>query len=212
MESKVRVKIIFQDKTSARNKIPYCLEMITSKSSSFSLASAYTKQNPKEIITPTMYIKMTKNCEGFTKRRGYWKSYDTLTDKEKHFPVAFGIVMYTDVELFERLLRAIYRPHNYYCIHVDSKSNSNIKHAVAGIAACFDNVILSSKSYAVKWGTISVLNAELICMGDLWKYKKWKYFINLTGQEFPLRTNSELVQILESLNGYNDAAGRTPVP
>ena len=38
---------------------------------------------------------------------------------------------------------------------------------------------------------------------DLWKHKKWKYFINLTGQEFPLRTNWELVQILKAHNNGN---------
>ena len=38
-------------------------------------------------------------------------------------------------------------------------------------------------------------------MEALLKYKKWKYFINLTGQEFPLRTNWELVQILKVLGG-----------
>ena len=43
-----------------------------------------------------------------------------------------------------------------------------------------------------------------IFVQDLWKYKKWKYFINLTGQEFPLKTNLELVRILSSYNGAND--------
>jgi hypothetical protein len=36
------------------------------------------------------------------------------------------------------------------------------------------------------------------------KYKKWKYFINLTGQEFPLKTNQEIVKILKSYKGAND--------
>ena len=40
-------------------------------------------------------------------------------------------------------------------------------------------------------------------MEALLKYRKWKYFINLTGQEFPLKTNWELVQILKALNGTN---------
>ena len=42
-------------------------------------------------------------------------------------------------------------------------------------------------------------------MKDLWKrYKNWKYFINLTGQEFPLRTNNELVEILKTYKGTAD--------
>ncbi|XP_069115830.1 beta-1,3-galactosyl-O-glycosyl-glycoprotein beta-1,6-N-acetylglucosaminyltransferase-like isoform X2 [Argopecten irradians] len=37
--------------------------------------------------------------------------------------------------------------------------------------------------------------------------RTWKYFINLTGQEFPLRTNAELVKILKLYNGTNDVSG-----
>ena len=44
-------------------------------------------------------------------------------------------------------------------------------------------------------------------MEELWSHKKWKYFINLTGQEFPLKTNLELVRILTAYNGANDLEG-----
>lgn len=78
---------------------------------------------------------------------------------------------------------------------------------MTAMVKCFNNVFLSSRSVDVVWGTFSVLEPELICMQDLWKYKSWKYFINLTGQEFPLRTNYELVQILTAYNGANDLEG-----
>ena len=38
---------------------------------------------------------------------------------------------------------------------------------------------------------------------------EWRYFINLTGQEFPLKTNKELVRILSHYHGANDIAGTT---
>ena len=42
-------------------------------------------------------------------------------------------------------------------------------------------------------------------MEDLWQASAtWKYFINLTGQEFPLKTNAELVKILKVYNGANN--------
>ena len=105
----------------------------------------------------------------------------------------------------ERLLRAIYRPQNSYCIHVDSKSGDAFKKALAAIAQCFDNVFLASRSLDVQWGRFSVLEADLICMEDLWQASAtWKYFINLTGQEFPLKTNAELVKILKVFNGANN--------
>ncbi len=35
----------------------------------------------------------------------------------------------------------------------------------------------------------------------------WKYYINLTGQEWPLKTNLELVRILKAVNGSNLIVG-----
>ena len=59
------------------------------------------------------------------------------------------------------------------------------------------------------WGKFSVLEPELICMQDLLKRPGWKYFINLTGQEFPLKTNRELVPILRAFAGASDIEGVT---
>ena len=43
---------------------------------------------------------------------------------------------------------------------------------------------------------------------DLWQLKKWKYFINLTGQEFPLMTNLELIRTLKAMEGENVIVAR----
>ena len=32
----------------------------------------------------------------------------------------------------------------------------------------------------------------------------WRYYINLTGSAFPLKTNAELVEIFKLYNGTND--------
>ena len=115
--------------------------------------------------------------------------------------------MYKDVQQTERLLRAIYSPQNYYCIHVDTKSADVIHEAIKAIARCFDNVFVTSKSIDVQWGTYSVLEPELMCMQLLWNYTSWKFFINLTGQEWPLKTNLEIVKILKIFNGSNGIEG-----
>ena len=41
--------------------------------------------------------------------------------EEESFPLAYSILVYKDAEQVYRLLRAIYRPNNYYCLHVDKK-------------------------------------------------------------------------------------------
>ncbi len=49
-----------------------------------------------------------------------------------------------------------------------------------------------------------MVSAELQCMEDLLRLsEEWKYYINLTGEELPLVTNLELVNVLSKLRGTN---------
>ncbi len=162
------------------------------------------REHTKVPIYEEMYLEWTQDCDSFKLQRGYVTV--PLTLEEERFPIAFSIAMFTDVEQMERLLRAVYQPQNLYCIHVDVKSSLLIHKTVAAIASCFDNVFLASQITKVKWGDISVLLPHLYCMRDLVLHHrgKWKYFIDLAGQEFPLRTNYEIVQILKIFNGSND--------
>ena len=157
-------------------------------------------------LQPEDYIKMTLKCDQFILDRGYITDY--LTELERDFPIAFSLLMYKDAEQTERLLRAIYRPQNFYCIHVDFKSDDSIYSAMQGVASCFENVHVLTTRVDVQWGKFSVLEPELLCMEHLWnRSDAWRYFINLTGQEFPLRTNYELVRILQAYKGANDVGG-----
>ncbi|XP_002738561.1 beta-1,3-galactosyl-O-glycosyl-glycoprotein beta-1,6-N-acetylglucosaminyltransferase-like [Saccoglossus kowalevskii] len=149
------------------------------------------------------FLQLTQDCHTFTHAHGYFNK--PVTREEKDFPLAFGILMYKSVYQVEQLLRTIYRPHNTYCIHIDTKATYEIHVAMKAIVRCFDNVFIASKLNHVVWGDISILEAEKRCQEDsLKKDKTWKYYINLTGQEFPLKTNLEIVQILKELNGSVD--------
>lgn len=139
------------------------------------------------------------NCSSFVTSRGYPKQ--PASDDEFRFPIAYSLVVYKDFEQFEMLLRAVYQPQNIYCIHVDRKAQRQFQDKVGKLIKCFPNVYLASKSYHVIWGRMGVIEADLICMRDLLiRHKTWKYFINLTGQEFPLKTNWEIVQQLKTSN------------
>lgn len=153
-------------------------------------------------INDRSYPNLTADCQHFIASRGYIMS--SLTQEEEDFPLAYSIIAMKDAEMVERLLRAIYRPQNYYCINADKKAPNDFFSALSGIASCFPNVFLLNPRVDVKWGTFTVLEPELLCMKELWKYPKWKYFINLTGQEFPLKTNYELVKILTAYRGASD--------
>jgi len=169
-------------------------------------ADTFQKTHSKTVVPTVTFVKDAFNCKQFVARRRYATS--PVNREEAEFPIAFSILMFKDVEQFERLLRAVYRPQNLYCIHVDNKSNDDIHAAVRMIARCFENIFVVDQPYAVRWGTFSVLEPELACMRLLLKRsKKWKYFINLTGQEFPLKTNWQIVRILKAFNGSNNMEG-----
>ncbi|XP_061186522.1 beta-1,3-galactosyl-O-glycosyl-glycoprotein beta-1,6-N-acetylglucosaminyltransferase-like, partial [Saccostrea echinata] len=150
------------------------------------------------------FNELTRDCTKFRKSRGY--IIDSSTDEEMCFPIAYSILVYKSPQQFEILLRAIYRPQNFYCVHIDKKASDNIFKEISSIIRCFSNVFLAPMRISVEWGKMSVLTPEIQCMKVLLKFS-WKYFINLTGQEFPLRTNYELVRILKIFNGSNEAEG-----
>ncbi len=150
------------------------------------------------------YIRMTSHCESFIKNRGYITQ--PLSKEELEFPIAFSISVYSDIEQVERLLRAIYMPQNYYCLHVDMKAPDVIHRAVHSIVRCFPNVFVASRLERVFWGHISIVRAEMNCLQDLLQYH-WKYFINLSGQMFPLHSNRDLIKILTLYDGANDIEG-----
>ena len=156
-------------------------------------------------ISATRYGQRTTNCDCFRSDFGYFASPEDITDDERRFPIAFSLLTYENLEQTERLLRLIYRPQNVYCIHVDAKSPVELHDGLQAIANCFDNVFVAKPPLSIDWGQISVVHAELLCMRHLLDiHKRWKYFINLVGRDMPLRTNYELVKILQAYDGAND--------
>ena len=188
------------------NRPVYCDRAFDGDAKEIQYASEFKWCSDPNKITEKKYIELTNNCAAFKEQFGYL-SYN-VSKEEEEFPIAFSILMHENVEQAERLLRMIYRPQNFYCVHVDRKASMEIQAAVRAITNCFENVIQPKKQIAVRWAEFTVLEAELACMEALYGMSdKWKYFINLTGRDFPLKTNWELVQILKAYNGANDIDG-----
>ncbi|XP_077203516.1 beta-1,3-galactosyl-O-glycosyl-glycoprotein beta-1,6-N-acetylglucosaminyltransferase 4 [Paroedura picta] len=147
-------------------------------------------------------VAMTSDCHVYHRIRDYHLKPVSL--EEEKFPLAYSLVVHKDAMTVERLIHAIYSSQNVYCIHYDQKSSSTFKHALDNIAKCFPNIFIASKLEVVEYAHISRLQADLNCLSDLFKSSvPWKYVINLCGQDFPLRSNFELVSALKKLNGGN---------
>lgn len=157
----------------------------------------------RSIPTDQEFLGVIKKNRSITDQ--YPRSANSLEEEE--YPIAFSISIHKNVYQFENLLRLIYWPQNLYCIHVDRRAPPEVKMAVELLIANFSNVFLT-RSEPVYWAGFGVLRAVLNCMNDtLIRYgnqNRWKYFINLSGMDFPLKTNLELVRILKLLNGSND--------
>ncbi|KAI3369874.1 hypothetical protein L3Q82_024685, partial [Scortum barcoo] len=122
-----------------------------------------------------------------------------LSREEEDYPLAFIVTVHKELELFVRLLRAIYMPQNVYCIHVDAKAPIEYQEAVQKLVSCFENTFLSSRSETVTYAGFSRLQADLNCMEDLAKSKiRWRKVMNLCGQDFPVKSNLELVRYMQS--------------
>nr|XP_046243500.1 beta-1,3-galactosyl-O-glycosyl-glycoprotein beta-1,6-N-acetylglucosaminyltransferase-like [Scatophagus argus] len=162
-----------------------------------------TKAFRKSVQVPDeYYINETQDCRKFMIRRKYIPF--PLSQEEEEFPLAYSMVVHHKVQNFERLLRAIYAPQNIYCVHVDKKAKPSVFAAISGITSCFPNVFLVSRAVDVVYAAWPRVQADLNCMADLYNSStKWKYFINLCGQDFPLKTNLEIVRMLHSLRGGN---------
>ena len=185
-----------------------CSAVIQSDALEISKAEHHRTCEANKKLDTNWYLSFTKSCDMFLHYRGYAK-YPVISE-EKDFPLAFSILTHEDVEQTERLLRAIYRPHNFYCIHVDQNSEDPFRQAMEAIAGCLDHVFLLENPVRVYRAEYTALEAELRCMEALLaRSAVWQYFINLTGREFPLRTNLELVRILKAYDGANDIDGST---
>ncbi|XP_045722074.1 N-acetyllactosaminide beta-1,6-N-acetylglucosaminyl-transferase-like [Mirounga angustirostris] len=136
---------------------------------------------------------------------------ETLSEEEAGFPLAYTVTIHKDFGTFERLFRAIYMPQNVYCVHVDEKATNTFKDAVKQLLSCFPNAFLASKMEPVVYGGISRLQADLNCIKDLAASDvPWKYAINMCGQDFPLKTNKEIIRYLKSFKGKNITPGILP--
>jgi hypothetical protein len=151
------------------------------------------------------FIFDRSTCEDYKLFRDFNQIDKYNEEIEINFPLAYAILVYKNAEQIDRLLRLIWRPQNIYCFHIDSNSNYLFKQAIKSIANCFDNVFITKNSQSIVRGSFSILKAELNCMNDLIKSNiSWKYLIHMSGDEFPLKTNYELVKILSLYMGVND--------
>ncbi|WP_081873915.1 beta-1,6-N-acetylglucosaminyltransferase [Chryseobacterium sp. JM1] len=119
----------------------------------------------------------------------------------KSITIAYLILVHRLPDQFKRLFKAIYDPANFYLIHIDKKANLEIGEDINVFLQKYPNVHIL-KSQNVVWGGYSMVQAELDGMKYLLEMNmKWDYFINLSGQDYPLKSQEIIKDFLSKNNG-----------
>ena len=175
-----------------------CLSLMTGETSNVDKATGQSL-----VETDYKLYQLFNECS-IVRRRFYYPE-QPLTLTESQVPLAFSILAFANLQEMELLLSAIYMPQNVYCFHVDLKASQVFLEGMRRLARCFDNVVISEKQLPVSSSGLNMIRAQLTCIEALIKIDaNWKYLFNLQGQDFPLRTNAELVEFVSILNGAND--------
>jgi hypothetical protein len=117
--------------------------------------------------------------------------------------IAYLILVHRFPEQFKRLFKAIYHPENYYLIHLDKKTDIDIYKDIEDFLTDFPNAwILESEN--VVWGGYSMVQVELNGIKYLLSLNlAWDFFINLSGQDYPLKSQKIIREYLTNNRGTN---------
>lgn len=110
--------------------------------------------------------------------------------------IAYFILVHRYPEQFKRMFRAIYAPGNCYVVHVDKSSGPALQADVRAFLEPYQGVEMIASRKAL-WGGYSLVDAELRGMARLLEmHPGWSHFINLSGQDFPLKSQAYVSDFL----------------
>jgi hypothetical protein len=117
--------------------------------------------------------------------------------------VAYFISVHELPKQFYWLFEAIYNPFDIFVIHVDKRACSNCAKSVEHIVSGFRNVHLLPAE-RITWGGWSVVEMNVRAIQRLCSSQEhWTHFVNLSGQDYPLRPVSEFREFLRCNQGMN---------
>ena len=110
---------------------------------------------------------------------------------------AYFILVHRYPQQFKRLFKAIYEKKNCYLIHVDKRAGAQLLDEVTEFLSVYTNVYLL-ESQNVVWGGYSMVDVELNAIKKLLSLNaSWDTYINLSGQDFPIKSMIEIEKFLQ---------------
>lgn len=115
--------------------------------------------------------------------------------------IAYFILVHRYPQQFKRLFAAIYAPGNQYVIHIDKSSGPELAADIASFLRPYQGARILEAQNAL-WGGYSLVDAELRGMALLLAMdSQWTHYINLSGQDYPLKSQSYIRQFLAAHPG-----------
>ncbi len=127
--------------------------------------------------------------------------------------IAYFIMAHHKPGMLLRLLNAVYSEDNIYLVHIDSGAEEELQKLAQNLIESNSNIRILPSRF-LTWGGWSLVQAELDAMNYLLSWdSEWSYYINLSGQDFPLVTQQRIKDFLaNSDSNYLDARLTTSIP
>ncbi|KAI6171285.1 Beta-1,3-galactosyl-O-glycosyl-glycoprotein beta-1,6-N-acetylglucosaminyltransferase 3 [Aphelenchoides bicaudatus] len=124
-----------------------------------------------------------------------------MSEEERNFSIAYARNVYRDYRFLEMTLATTYAPSKLLLLlcRWESKKRMN------DLASCLPNVHVTDFAAVMDSFGHNTNSHHMECLKWLaHKNRKWKYVMLLQNFDVPLKTNQEMVQILNWYNGSND--------
>ena len=168
-------------------------------------------------------IERTKVCSKYFDVYPVLYSSEVLKNYERNltsaYSIAFSHLLHEEISIYEAFLSVYFRPNNFYCIHIDRKSDDKVWKAVESLVKCYSTkmthgkmVLMDKKdSFNVIWGEDQMLKADIKCIEKLLQLREgnqypWRYSISMAGTELPLVTYASLHRKLSEAMGKDNSA------
>jgi hypothetical protein len=117
--------------------------------------------------------------------------------------IAYFIMIHHKPEVFKKMFQKIYTKDQVYLIHIDRKAKPKLTEEIQLYLVNFPNVYILEGINIVSGG-FSMIQAEMNGMEFLLSVGQgWDYFINLSGEDLPLKSQNIIRQFLTANNGRN---------
>ncbi|MEF2968079.1 beta-1,6-N-acetylglucosaminyltransferase [Paenibacillus sp. M1] len=117
--------------------------------------------------------------------------------------IAYFIMAHHKPNMLLRLLNAVYAEDNIYLIHIDSGADAELHQLAYNLSDSNPNIRILPPRF-LSWGGWSLVQAELDAMTYLLNWDmEWDYYINLSGQDFPLVKQQQVKDFLSKSIGSN---------